>query len=164
MPENFYGNVRKNQIRDLVLTIRDFQHSLKQLFRHYNQEMGFSQGQLFLLFLLSERGGMRISDISGHFGFTAGAATGFVDRLEMQGLLKRVRNQEDRRVVLVELTDAGKQRVEEIKENFMSSFEQVFSGVNEERLVELKKSMEWMTNLIRQHMEGRLGENHASDC
>jgi hypothetical protein len=35
--------------------------------------------------------------------------TGIIDRLERQGLVTRVRDEEDRRVVLIALTDAGRQ-------------------------------------------------------
>lgn len=39
------------------------------------------------------------------------AMTGIVDRLERQGLVQRVRNDDDRRVVLISLTDDGRAAV-----------------------------------------------------
>ena len=38
----------------------------------------------------------------------AGATTRLLDRIEAKGLCRRVRSQEDRRVVNIELTDAGR--------------------------------------------------------
>jgi len=45
----------------------------------------------------------RLADID------TGAMTRTLDRLEAKGLLRRVRSQEDRRVVKLELTDAGRE-------------------------------------------------------
>lgn len=41
--------------------------------------------------------------------------TGIIDRLEAMGLVKRDNNPQDRRSVLVELTDAGRAKIEEVR-------------------------------------------------
>ena len=42
--------------------------------------------------------------------------TGIIDRLENMSLVRRVNNPNDRRSVLVELTDDGRGRLEEVRE------------------------------------------------
>jgi DNA-binding MarR family transcriptional regulator len=51
--------------------------------------------------------------ISEHLGLTTGAMTALVDRIEGAGLAARVPNPNDRRSLLVELTDAGRDAVDQ---------------------------------------------------
>ncbi|HEU5361959.1 MAG TPA: MarR family transcriptional regulator [Gaiellaceae bacterium] len=47
------------------------------------------------------------SDLSSRLMVTTGAMTNVLDRLEQRGLIRRVRNPDDRRSIIVEATDAG---------------------------------------------------------
>ena len=47
------------------------------------------------------------SDLCRHLSYDAGAMTRMIDRLESKGLIRRNRRPDDRRVVFVELTEAG---------------------------------------------------------
>jgi len=51
--------------------------------------------------LLLREGDMTAGDLSARSGFTTGAITGIVDRLAARGLVRRTRDPEDRRRVLV---------------------------------------------------------------
>lgn len=52
--------------------------------------------------------GMAVAELARELQMDAGAMTRLLDRLEKKGLCKRVRSTEDRRVVVVELTDEGR--------------------------------------------------------
>jgi DNA-binding MarR family transcriptional regulator len=52
------------------------------------------------------------SDLSHHLLFTSGGLTKLLERLERSGLIRRESAQDDRRVVLVCLTEAGRARQE----------------------------------------------------
>ena len=51
--------------------------------------------------------------LSEHLGLSSGAMTNRLDRLEEEGLVRRLPDPHDRRSVVVELTDAGLQRWQE---------------------------------------------------
>ena len=55
-----------------------------------------------------------VAELARALQMDAGAMTRLLDRLEAKGFLKRVRSNEDRRVVQLELTPEGKQVVEEV--------------------------------------------------
>jgi DNA-binding MarR family transcriptional regulator len=64
--------------------------------------------QLAILMEVSRQGGAPIGALAKASFIGAPTVTGIVDRLERQGLVSRVRNDVDRRQVLITLTAAGK--------------------------------------------------------
>lgn len=52
-------------------------------------------------------------ELARHADLTSGAMTSRLDALEREGLVRRLRDPKDRRVVLVELTDEGRKRHEQ---------------------------------------------------
>lgn len=56
---------------------------------------------------LGVAGGQMMRAVAEHLGVAVNSVTSIADGLERKGLLKRVRSDADRRVVHVELTDAG---------------------------------------------------------
>jgi len=69
--------------------------------------------QLLALYLLSA-GPRRVSDVAGALGISLPAASGLVDRLATSGLVDRQRVERDRRLVLCQLTDAGRDALNEV--------------------------------------------------
>jgi DNA-binding MarR family transcriptional regulator len=66
--------------------------------------------------LLCESGGQMMRAVADHLGIAVNTTTTLVDNLERKKLLRRVRSQSDRRVVHVELTDAGKKAASSVIE------------------------------------------------
>lgn len=63
--------------------------------------------QLILLSELEHVDFLSMTDISKKFGHSTAAATGMVDRVEKLGYVQRIHDQDDRRKVLVILTQKG---------------------------------------------------------
>jgi DNA-binding MarR family transcriptional regulator len=59
-------------------------------------------------------GGVRSSELAQHLKIAPRSATEVVDALESKGLVTRTRDTEDRRAVLVALSDRGRRLAEEI--------------------------------------------------
>lgn len=57
--------------------------------------------------LLGESGGQMMRAVADYLGVAVNSVTTLADNLERKGLLRRVRSHADRRVVHVELTEAG---------------------------------------------------------
>jgi DNA-binding MarR family transcriptional regulator len=56
---------------------------------------------------------MTMSRLAGVLGVSLSSATGLVDRIEERGYIERTRVPEDRRVVLVHVTEAGTRMLQE---------------------------------------------------
>lgn len=73
-----------------------------------------SSTQLHVLFLLACNGTLPMGRLAELMDVSLPNATGIVDRMVDHGLAERTRDDQDRRLVLVSATDAGRAMVEEI--------------------------------------------------
>ena len=80
-------------------------------------EHGISVSQTRLLGVLRDRT-PTMNELATLLGLDKSSATGLVDRAERRGLVTRVASSADRRVVLVELADAGRALVDEVSGGF----------------------------------------------
>ncbi len=73
------------------------------------QPCDLTNAQWLPLFKLAIGKASTVAELARECHLDAGAMTRLLDRLEAKGLCKRVRSQSDRRVVNIELTDAGRE-------------------------------------------------------
>jgi len=85
--------------------------------------------QLHLLATLQDRGAMTVSELAGMLGVSLPSASSIVDRLDDRGYVTRSRAETDRRVVTVQMTEKGRQIVEE------------FIGLKREQMLRLMAAM-----------------------
>ncbi len=76
---------------------------------------GVSMSNLHVLSMLERHGEMAMSRVAEALDVSFSNATGLVDRMEERGIVERVRDSEDRRVVHVRLTDAGRAALADIE-------------------------------------------------
>ena len=89
----------------------------QSLYRMFDQEMApldLTAMQWRPLAIVAHGRADTPAELARIIGVDTGAMTRTLDRLEAKGLLRRVRCQEDRRVVKLELTDAGQAQAREI--------------------------------------------------
>ena len=79
------------------------------------EELGLTLPQAIMLFALEANGGRsNMSELASLTQQSAGTVTGIADRLIAAGLVERERDEEDRRVVWLALTDIGRAKIVEI--------------------------------------------------
>jgi DNA-binding MarR family transcriptional regulator len=71
-------------------------------------ETGITGPQLWAIKVIGDLAPVRVSDLASRMYLHPATVVGILDRLELRGLVKRVRSKDDRRVVKVQLTDDGK--------------------------------------------------------
>ncbi len=84
----------------------------EQYSKQLNKEYAISSAQLNCLLALYENGPLPPSQIAKYMLVKSSTVTGVVDRLEQKGLVKRIRNSPDRRIITLKLTEAGTQLAE----------------------------------------------------
>ncbi len=77
--------------------------------------------QYCLLGFLREQQELTMSEIAQRMGHSTAAATGLIDRLEALGHVKRMHAKDDRRKVLVQITESGAALVAEVREDMISN-------------------------------------------
>ncbi|NHN30885.1 MarR family winged helix-turn-helix transcriptional regulator [Paenibacillus agricola] len=114
----------------------------KDLHMHMEVQLAptLTEGQLTVLELLTVRDRMKPSDFIEFLATTPAAITTLLDRMEKAGLLTRSRDEKDRRIVWVEVSEKGKaecQRGMEIRERFLQQYLSRISSHNQQLLVYL---------------------------
>lgn len=96
----------------------DFVKSWTKLTKDWNAQMEaelapqLTAGQLEVLELLQAHEPMKPSDLLPHLETTPAAITTLLDRMERAGLVERNRDDSDRRIVWVTMTELGRSEVE----------------------------------------------------
>jgi DNA-binding MarR family transcriptional regulator len=75
--------------------------------------LGISMAQFHIAVTLQRSGTMPMSRLAELLGISLSNASGLIDRLEERGYVERTRVPEDRRIVLVRVTDDGARVIEE---------------------------------------------------
>lgn len=95
-------------IREIVYQIRRLMRAGELFTKDLNKTYQVSAPQLHCLLALYNHGPLPPSQIARHIMVDSSTVTGIVDRLEQKRLVARLRNSPDRRVITIELTEAGK--------------------------------------------------------
>src|SRR5262245_11770786 len=89
--------------------------------------LGLNRTDLKCLGVIAQRGPVAVGEIGKAAGLTRGAMTTALDRIEQAGYARRLRHPDDRRGVLVELTDKARKAIEAIWGPYVRNAETFFS-------------------------------------
>ncbi|MGA2469079.1 MAG: MarR family transcriptional regulator [Solirubrobacteraceae bacterium] len=93
---------------------------------HRSDELSYAQ--FGLLFGLAENGEMSASELAGCADVAPGTATQMLDHLDAAGLIARTRSGEDRRIVLVSLTQRGSEVIAARQAQYDAHWRAGFAG------------------------------------
>jgi DNA-binding MarR family transcriptional regulator len=98
---------RTHDLRDVVEDILH-QFRIVDVASANGPHVELSQQELRLVEFLGDKGPHKMSELAGFLLLAVNSVTTIVDKLEKRRLVRRQRSDEDRRIVRVELTDAGR--------------------------------------------------------
>lgn len=81
---------------------------MTKVYKPLLQALGLTYPQYLAMMVLWEEDGLTVGEISNRLLTDPGSLTPLLKRLEAEGLLSRTRSREDERVVVVELTEVGR--------------------------------------------------------
>ncbi len=107
-----------------------------------------THGELVVIGVLGKNGRAGMSRLAGEGGLALSTMTGIIDRLVSKKYVKRYRTKEDRRIVLVELTENGREAYQAQLENDMqlviSILEALPAEEQESFLASMKRIHNWL--------------------
>lgn len=123
-------------------------------------KIGISATEFESMDLISHNQPMSAGHLAMRCGLTTGAITGIVDRLERAGLVKRVRDPEDRRRVLLTPVEneAKKRKVRELYQPMSRAFEEIVEECSPEQiqfLVDIHNKMSDRVETIITELRGQ---------
>jgi DNA-binding MarR family transcriptional regulator len=96
--------------------------------------MGLHRTDLRCLEIAARAAGLSAGELAERAGLSTSAVTSVIDRVERLGFLRRVRDVNDRRRVLVEVTDLGRKRGSEAFRGLMEGTQAILAGYSAEEL------------------------------
>jgi DNA-binding MarR family transcriptional regulator len=99
----------RNQVREIIYQIRRLMQAGELFTKELNKIYQVSAPQLHCLLALYEHGPLPPSQIARNIMVKSSTVTGIIDRLEQKGFVGRLRNSPDRRVITIQLTEAGRE-------------------------------------------------------
>jgi DNA-binding MarR family transcriptional regulator len=89
--------------------------------------------QFFLLTYLSSEEYLTMSDIAKKMGHSTAAATGLVDRLEKLAYVERIHAAEDRRKIMVRITQKGTELVSRMRKEIATDLASILADMDEDQ-------------------------------
>lgn len=112
-------------------------------------EQGITMQQAALLLLANRYGGHVASRLAAPLGTDAAGLTRLVDRLAAKGLVVRGSSPQDRRAVVIQLTDAGQALLPELVAAFRRAQGHLIEGLSEAEVTDLRERLLRMRENLR---------------
>jgi MarR family transcriptional regulator, 2-MHQ and catechol-resistance regulon repressor len=111
------------------------------------EKLGLTPPQFYVLATIGYAGGLPFGEIGAKMMVTVSNLTGIVDRLEEKKVVSRKRDENDRRVVHVVLTEKGAKLYKSTIPLFEKSLVQIFSSLNRLQQKELSALLRKLNHL-----------------
>ena len=134
------GKIYQHSGAHLFLLLWRASHAVMRYDEASIKRAGFrSLSDFAVLEVLLHLGSLPVNAIGAKVLLTSGSITAAVGRLECKGLVKREKSEVDGRVVLVHLTDAGRELITGAFAEHADDLEQLFNIFNDEERVQFAK-------------------------
>ena len=124
-------------------------HSMRERV-HFAKATGLSMPQFSIMMQLHYRGNCGISDISERFDITNAAASQLVDKLVQSGFIQREEDPHDRRAKLLNLTDKGRDLIQQGIEERYRWVDQLAEKLTPEERAKVAEALNLMTQAARE--------------
>ena len=101
--------------------------------------------QAGILFLIKQKSGQSMSELSQILSVDNSTLTGLVDRLERAGFVRRNSDPDDRRALNIDITEAGIRELEKAKVVIRRINEEIKAGFSEQEMDSFKKVLQHFT-------------------
>jgi DNA-binding MarR family transcriptional regulator len=137
--------------RDIIYQIRRLIQAASLYTKELNKKYQVSVPQLNCLLILYENGPLPPSQIARQILVKSSTVTGIIDRLEQKGLVERKRSSPDRRVITIELTEAGRTLAEDAPPPIQQKIMDGLKNLSNLELRKISASLNMLTRMLDVH-------------
>jgi DNA-binding MarR family transcriptional regulator len=121
----------------------------RRLTKDRARAFGLTGPQLTVIKILAQLGDLSLSSLSERIRAQNSTVTGIIDRMEREELVRRERSAEDRRIVLIRLTEKGQRLASEISLEPMEIFRQALESIPRRDVDELFRVLDAVQERVR---------------
>ena len=129
---------RKESLRNFEVLFWQLSRKVEYLWKDIYAKT-FPGSQSRIMYLLEQNGPLKMSELANSLHITAGAVTTASNILIENGYISRLRNEQDRRVVHLDLTDKGSKILNELQNEGREMMNLVFDDISETELETIQK-------------------------
>ena len=133
---------------EVLVHLRRIIHATDLQSRRIAKVCGLTIPQVMVLNSIDLLGDVTVKRISDEVSLSQATVTTILNRLEDRGLLERVRNADDKRIVNARLTPAGKAALEASPPLLHENFIQRFEGLSKQEKAEIMASLETVAGMM----------------
>jgi DNA-binding MarR family transcriptional regulator len=126
-----------NDYDDILVSLRRITRAIDLQSKRLQKAAGLTTSQLLVMQAIDKLGSPPPSAIAKEVVLSQATITNILDRLETHGLVKRSRTSEDRRLVRIDLTDVGQEKLVDAPELLQAGF-----------LKEYRQLPDWQRNML----------------
>ena len=132
----------------IIFSIRRLIQANELYTKELNKKYQVSSAQLNCILSLYEYGPLPPSKIARHIMVKSSTVTGVVDRLEKKGLAERMRNSPDRRVITIQLTEAGKKLAQNAPPPIQQKIIDGLKQTEKKKIDQIVRSLNMLTDML----------------
>ncbi|MEW5320869.1 MarR family transcriptional regulator [Geobacillus thermoleovorans] len=133
--------MNERTVAELEKLLRYIAANLKQRGREILTNYPITPPQFVALQWLLEEGDLTVGELSNKMYLACSTTTDLVDRMERNGLVARVRDEHDRRVVRIHLLEKGERIIEEVIEKRQRDLAYVLESFSDEEIVVFERCL-----------------------
>lgn len=142
MGETTNNKMTEEMMKDTLLYVKLFNRKVSHL-----HEKGIMKTLTWLI-LIEQYGNPSISGLGRVLNVSKSQMTARLDKLVESGLIERVHDSEDRRIIRIVLTSEGQNFIKNYQKTVKESMDQLLSPLSHEEVKELKKSIKTIKNAV----------------
>ena len=127
-----------------------FMHRSMRGWGRFAKSTGLSMPQFGLLMQMHHKGACGMSEVSERFDITPAAASQLVDKLVQSGLIQREEDPHDRRAKLLNLTDKGRDLIQQGIEERYRWVEELVGKLTAEERAQISDALNLMTRAAQE--------------
>ena len=148
---------------ELIHEVVELQRQANRTLGQYAAEVWIDSGltipQLKSLFFIASKGSTSFRRLAEALGVTPPNVTGIIDRLVEQGLVSRTENPEDRRIMLLQATDKGRNILANLRESGLNHMTQILTLLSLEELSSLVQGLSAFIKAAKAYEGGTIHEH-----
>lgn len=109
--------------------------------RHKHGSPRSSHRYMHLLRLINELKSSKASELAGHMGIRPASLSEMITNLEADGFIKKIKDDHDKRVTKIQITESGLDRLKALQEEKDNTFDDILTEDEEAEFIRLSQKM-----------------------
>jgi MarR family 2-MHQ and catechol resistance regulon transcriptional repressor len=105
------------------------------------KDLGLNTTEFLILYAIASNGALTIQDIAARIFVTSGNMTYTIDKLEKRAIIKRIRNDKDRRRIFIDFTQNGEDLWKNIMDEHIQFMKENFEGLDDDLIFNTIENM-----------------------